>query len=95
MVQYKGYAPGTVVTRAQAEGREAGERLLARDVSQQRHPAGPGGDRAAADLPDGNGTTSAVPMAWLIPTGNAMGGFDAATKGVIATQNSGWPCNAG
>lgn len=94
VVQYKGYAPGTVVTRAQAKAaKKASGCWLGTSASSITLRA----RAATVQLPtfDGNGTTAAVPMAWLIPTGNAVGGFDAATKGVIATQNSGWPCNAG
>jgi hypothetical protein len=94
VVQYKGYAPGTVVTRAQAKAAKKGSgcwlgtsassvtlRARAMTVQLPTFPA--------------DGSTSSVTAAWLVPSGNAMGGFDEATKGVIATQNSGWPCNAG
>ncbi len=94
VVQYKGYAPGTVVTPAQAKAAKKASGCwlgTSADSITLRARA------ATVQLPtfDGGGTTSAVPLAWLIPTGKAVGGFDDTQKGVIATQNTGWPCNAG
>jgi len=94
VVQYKGFAPGTVVTRAQAKAAKKGSGCWAGTTASSitlraramtvRLPTFP---------PDG--TTTPVITAWLVPTADAGGGFDTATEGVIATQNSGWPCNAG
>ena len=94
VVQYKGYAPGTVVTRAQAKAAKKGSGCwLGTSASSVTLRARAMTVQLPSFPPDG--TTTSVTAAWLVPTGNAVGGFDQATKGVIATQNSGWPCNAG
>jgi hypothetical protein len=94
VVQYKGYAPGTVVTRAQAKAAKKGSGCwLGTSASSVTLRARAMTVRLPAFEPAG--ATTVVTAAWLVPTGNAAGGFDQATKGVIATQNSGWPCNAG
>jgi hypothetical protein len=94
VTQFRGYRPGTVVTRAQAKAaKKASGCWLGTSASSVTLRA-----RAATVLlprfpPDG--TTTPVTTAWLVPTAKAVGGFDDVTKGVLATQNSGWPCNAG
>jgi hypothetical protein len=94
VVQYKGYAPGSVVTRAQAKAaKQASGCWLGTSASSVTLRARAMTVQLPTFPPDG--TTTSVTAAWLVPTGNAVGGFDQATKGVIATQNSGWPCNAG
>lgn len=82
--QYKGVAPGSVVTRAQARaatdasacwsGTSSSEATLDVRVSRvvmKKFP-GPGLVR--------------VPLAWVVPTLDAPGGFDEAFKGVLGTQ---------
>jgi hypothetical protein len=94
VVQYKGFAPGTVVTRAQAKAaKKASGCWLGTSASSITLRARAMTVQLPTFPPDG--TTTSVTAAWLVPTAKAGGGFDQATKGVLATQNSGWPCNAG
>lgn len=94
VTQYRGYRPGTVVSPVQAKAaKKASGCWLGTSASSVTLRA-----RAKTVLlptfpPDG--TTTPVKTAWLVPTAKAVGGFDDVTKGVLATQNSGWPCNAG
>ena len=94
VTQYRGHRPGSVVTPAQAKaakkasgcwvGTSAGSVTLTARATTVRLPAFPA-----------DGTATPVTTAWLVPTAKAAGGFDDVTKGVLATQNGGWPCNAG
>jgi hypothetical protein len=94
VTQFRGYRPGTRVTPAEAKAaKKASGCWLGTSASSVTLRA-----RATTVLlprfpPDG--TTTPVKTAWLVPTAKAVGGFDDVTKGVLATQNSGWPCNAG
>ena len=95
VTQYKGFAPGTVVTPAQAR------------KAKQASGCWVGTSAASVTLevrtmtvlmdkfpPDGPGKTR-VTTGWLVPTVKAPGNFDPTFKGVIAVQDIGWPCNAG
>lgn len=95
VVQFKGIAPGTVVTRAQAlaakqaSGCWAGTSAAfvsltaqATVVRMQKFPI------------DGPGTTR-VTTAWLVPSQKAPGNFDDLDGAPLATQQGAWPCNAG
>jgi hypothetical protein len=94
VTQYKGYRPGTVVTAAMAKSAKKGSGCwMGTSASSITLRARAATVQLPAFPPDG--TTTSVKAAWLVPTAMAMGGFDSAIKGVIATQNSGWPCNAG
>lgn len=94
VVQYRGFAPGTVVTRAQAKAAKKGSGCwLGTTASSITLRARATTVRLPTFPPDG--TTTPVITAWLVPTAKAVGGFDEVFNGVLATQNSGWPCNAG
>jgi hypothetical protein len=94
VTQYKGYRPGSVVTRAQAKAAtQASGCWLGTAASRVTLRARAITVRLPSFPPDG--TTTPIQTAWLVPTSRAVGGFGNATKGVLATQNSGWPCNAG
>ena len=94
VTQYKGYAPGTVVTRAQAKAaKKASGCWLGTSANSVTLRARGMTVQVPAFEPEG--ATTSVTTAWLVPTANAVGGFATVMKGVLATQNSGWPCNAG
>ncbi len=88
VMQYRGAAPGTRVTRAQA--------VRAKSAS----PCWSGTDQAevefqvrvssvmTAGFPSGR---AKVPVAWVVPTQEAFGGFGRQFKGVLAGQDT-WPC---
>ena len=92
VTQYQGTQPGQVVTKKQAmaftgaTGCWAGttEPAVTLNVTVRRvtMPAFP---------PGGKKKTTRVPLAWMVPTQSTTGGFDAASKGVIAQQNA-WFC---
>jgi hypothetical protein len=94
VVQYKGYKPGSVVTKAQARKAKRASGCW----------AGTSASRVTLRLrtmtvlmpsfPDET-TTTRVKTGWLVPTADAPGNFGQATKGVIAVQDIGWPCDAG
>jgi hypothetical protein len=94
VIQYRGYKPGTVVTPSMAKAaKKASGCWLGTSESRITLKA----RATTVQLPafPADGTMTSVTTAWLVPTAKAMGGFDDAIKGVLATQNSGWPCNAG
>jgi hypothetical protein len=88
VMQYQGADPGTRVTRAQV--------LRATSAS----PCWAGTDQAEVELQvrvttvvrkaDLFGRTR-VPIAWVVPTQEAFGGFGSLVKGVLAEQDT-WPC---
>ena len=90
-VQYKGYAAGSTVTRAQAMASKSASACWAGttdatasiDVTVKRvlMPAFP---------PNAHHKTS-VPLAYFAPTAVAPGGFSKPYKGVLATQDV-WTC---
>lgn len=95
VTQYKGFAPGTVVTPAQARRAQQASgcwvgtsaptvtlEVRTMTVLMDKFP------------PDGPGKTR-VTTGWLVPTAKAPGNFDSSITGVIAVQDIGWPCNAG
>jgi hypothetical protein len=94
VTQYQGFKPGSVVTPAQAKaakkasgcwiGTSASSITLRARAMTVRFPTFPA-----------DGTTTAVKTAWLVPTTDAVSGFGPAIKGVLGTQNVGWPCDAG
>jgi len=94
VVQYKGYAPGTVVTKAQAkaakqasacwEGTSSSSVTLSVRAARVLVPKFP---------PDG--TKTLATFGWFVPTAKAPGNFGPTYKGVIGTQEAGWVCDAG
>ena len=94
VIQYRGYRPGTVVTRAEAKAaKKASGCWLGTSASRITLRARATTVRLPMFPPDG--TTTPIKTAWLVPTAKAVGGFGDVRKGVLATQNTGWPCNAG
>lgn len=97
VTQFKGYAPGTVVTPAQARrakqasgcwvGTSAPSVALEVRTMRVLMPKFP---------PDGPGRAR-VTTGWLVPTVKApgSGSFAQAFKGVLAVQDIAFPCNAG
>jgi len=92
VTQYEGTQPGQVVTKRQAMGLASATgcwagttepavtvRVTVRRVTMPAFP------------PGGKKKTTQVPLAWMVPTQSATGGFDTASKGVIAQQNA-WFC---
>jgi hypothetical protein len=94
VTQYAGFKPGSVVSPAQARaakkasgcwiGTSSSRVTLKARAMTVRLPTFPA-----------DGTTTPVTTAWLVPTAKAVSGFDDTAKGVLATQNVGWPCDAG
>jgi len=92
VTQYESTQPGQSVTKKQAmtftraTGCWAGttEPAVTVNVTVRRvtMPAFP---------PSGKKKTTRVPLAWMVPTQSTTGGFDTASKGVIAQQNA-WYC---
>lgn len=88
VIQYRGATPGKRVTRAEA--------LRAKSAS----PCWSGTDQPGVQLrvrvslmktagfPSGRAT---VPVAWVVPTQEAFGGFGRLYSGVLAGQDI-WPC---
>ncbi len=94
VVQYKGYKPGTVVTRAQAKAAKQAsacwEGTSSSSVSLSVRAA-----RVLVPTFPPDGTTTLATFGWFVPTGNAPGNFGPTYKGVIGTQDAGWDCDAG
>lgn len=99
VTQYLGQPAGSVVTRAQARAaKQASGCWLGTSASSVTLRVQATTVRLATFPPDG--TTTPVVTAWLVPSirvpkGQDPSSFGAVFNGVLATQNGGWPCNAG
>ncbi len=94
VVQYKGYKPGSIVTKAQAKAaKQASGCWVGTSQSQVTLSVATATVLMPTFPPDG--TKTRVTLGWLVPTAKAPGNFGQTFKGVIATQDAGWPCDAG
>lgn len=95
VTQFKGYAPGSVVTKAQARKAKRASACWAGTTDAEVSLTVQAMTVVMPKFPDDGTGTTRVATGWFVPTQKAPGGFEPTFGAPLATQEGAWPCNAG